>query len=127
MFIDEYQERAMTTCLPTCANWTYAAGLLHEEAGELQGKVDKAIRKGYAEIDHNILNIFGTAEQRRELEDAMMAELGDVMWACACIATSMGWSLDAVAEKNLGKLAARKTAGTIAGEGDGISGKDRRV
>jgi hypothetical protein len=32
----------------------------------------------------------------------------------------MGWSLEEVAQQNLDKLAARKVAGTIDGNGDGI-------
>jgi hypothetical protein len=32
----------------------------------------------------------------------------------------MGWSLEEVAQQNLEKLAARKQAGTIDGNGDGI-------
>ena len=45
MTLNEYQEKAMGTCLPTCENFSYMMLNLVGEVGELAGKVAKAIRK----------------------------------------------------------------------------------
>lgn len=127
MELNQYQSAAMKTCMHSSANWTYMSGLLHEEAGELQGKFDKAIRKGLVAIDDNQLVPLGTPAQFSEVLAAMKKELGDVMWACAGIASVLGWSLEDVCQENLTKLAARKEAGTIDGAGDGISGSERKT
>ena len=67
-----------------------AAAGLAEEAGEILA----AVRK------HRF--------QSRELDrDRTVAELGDALWCVAMIATSLGVTLDEVAERNLAKLAAR--------------------
>ena len=49
-----------------------------------------------------------------------MKEAGDILWQLSGLCHVMGWSLEDVAAKNLAKLAARKEAGTIDGDGDGI-------
>lgn len=118
MKINSYQKNAMTTCMPTCSNWSYAAGLLHEEAGELQGKINKAIRRSKAVINGNHLALIGTPEENEALKAEMKKELGDVMWAAACIAQCMGWELEDVCWRNLEKLASRKERGVIDGQGD---------
>ena len=55
MTLDEYQERAMTTCLPSSKNFTYMMLNLVGEVGEFASKVAKAIRKEKAIIDANRL------------------------------------------------------------------------
>lgn len=44
--LNEYQEKAMTTCMPTCKNIAYMSMNLCGETGELHSKLAKAIRKG---------------------------------------------------------------------------------
>jgi DNA modification methylase len=51
MTLNEYQQRAMTTCLPESENFAYMMLNLAGEVGEIAGKVSKYIRKGYANID----------------------------------------------------------------------------
>lgn len=125
MELNKYQEQAMTTCLPTSHNFYYALGLLHEESGELQGKVDKAVRKGKAVINANQLNLVGTTQENAELMDAIIKETGDVMWAVACIADVLGINLETICKQNLEKLAQRKANGTIDGKGDGVTKAER--
>ena len=51
MTLNEYQEAAMKTCLPTSENFSYMMLNLVGEVGEFAGKVAKAIRKGNMCID----------------------------------------------------------------------------
>ena len=45
MTLNEYQQQAMTTCLPEAENFSYMMLNLVGEVGEFAGKVAKAIRK----------------------------------------------------------------------------------
>ena len=44
--LNEYQQKAMTTCMPTCNNIAYMTMNLCGEVGELHSKLAKDIRKG---------------------------------------------------------------------------------
>lgn len=123
MELKDYQEKAMSTCMETSANPLYMLFMLGEEVGELQGKFSKAIRKGWISFYENQMRINVLSAGREEINewiDLVKKELGDCLWGIAGIAHVMGWSLDAVGQGNLDKLAARKAAGTIDGNGDGI-------
>lgn len=123
MTLNEYQGKAMSTCMETSANPLYMLFMLGEEIGELKGKFSKAIRKGWISFSDNQLRIHSLSMERSELEEWMelvKKEIGDCLWGIAGIAQVMGWSLEYVAQGNLDKLAARKAAGTIVGNGDGI-------
>lgn len=78
---------------------------LTSEAGEVAGKVKKALRDEQGLID----------EKRAE---AIAAEVGDVLWYCARIATEIGYELDEIAEGNIRKLTSRLESGTLKGDGD---------
>lgn len=78
---------------------------LTSEAGEVAGKVKKALRDEGGLID----------DSRAE---AIALELGDVLWYCARIATEIGYNLSDVAEGNIRKLTQRKSSGTLGGDGD---------
>ena len=123
MDLNQYQERAMSTCMETSANPLYMLFMLGEEVGELQGKFSKAIRKGWISFNNNqlVFNYDKTNEQEiKDWLDLVKKELGDCLWGIAGIAKVMNWTLDSTGETNLGKLAARKAVGTIDGNGDGI-------
>lgn len=115
----------MTTCMPSCENPLYMLFEIASEAGELQGKFAKAIRKGWIEFDDNSMASAMNQEQTNEFFHGWEAELGDILWGIAGLAKVFGIPLEEVAEKNLTKLVARKVAGTIDGNGDGISGAER--
>lgn len=119
MTLKEYQEKAMATCLPSCNNFSYMMLNLVGEVGELASKVAKSIRKEDAEIDDNRLCYYHSKEAK-EADNALMLEAGDVLWQLAGLCKVMGWSLEDVAQANIDKLAARKMAGTIIGNGDGV-------
>jgi len=78
---------------------------LVNEAGEVAGKIKKVFRDKDGQI---------SAETR----EALKAELGDVLWYVAQMATELGLSLDEIAEYNIAKLYDRLERGKIKGEGD---------
>ena len=123
MRLDDYQIKAMSTCMETSANPLYMLFMLGEEIGELQGKFSKAIRKGWISFNGNKLVFHpknANAEELMNWLDLVKKEIGDCLWGIAGISKVMDWTLSDVGQTNLDKLAARKAVGTIVGEGDGI-------
>lgn len=123
MELNEYQERAMKTCMESSHNYTYMAEGLVAEVGEFMGKVVKGIRKEIITINANRLCRPGESTEegvkaRKELLAGLKAELGDIMWFCAGLADVLGWDLDEVGQDNLAKLSSRKERGVIDGDGD---------
>lgn len=118
MTLTEYQRQAMTTCMPTCNNFSYMMLNLVGEVGELASKVAKAIRKGEATISDDHMRHPSTRSIDDELEEAMMLEAGDVLWQLAGLCSTMGWDLEEIARMNLDKLASRQQRGVIDGNGD---------
>lgn len=118
MTLTEYQKQAMTTCMPTCDNYSYMMLNLVGEVGELASKVAKAIRKGEATITNNRLRYPSTRHIDCDLESAMAMEAGDVLWQLAGLCSVMGWDLNEIAQMNLDKLASRQQRGVIDGNGD---------
>ena len=122
--LNEYQEKAMTTCMPSCENISYMLLNLVGEVGEFASKIAKNVRKGNMTIGgkclpnglHTMLE--GEAWLNADIE--LMKEAGDILWQLSGLCSVMGWDLQDVAQMNLDKLAARKEAGTIDGSGDGI-------
>lgn len=107
MTFDEYQKKSRQTALYPKAgnNYIYPTLGLAGEAGEVANKIKKIER------DHGgVLN-----EDARE---AIIQELGDVLWYIAQLASELKIPLDEVAEKNLKKLFARLEHGKISGAGD---------
>lgn len=106
---DAYQNRAATTAIyPNKGEFdglAYAALGLNGEAGELAEGVKKALRDDEGEV---------TPDRRNKLA----AELGDVLWYCAQLATELGIQLGDVAAQNLFKLQSRQERGVLRGSGD---------
>lgn len=128
MELNDYQERAMVTCMPTCNNVSYMLLNMVGEVGEFASKIAKGIRKGEMMIKDNNLCLNPekvTEESLARLDESLMAEAGDILWQLSGLCTIMGWDLEEVAEYNLKKLAERKKNGTIAGNGDGITKEER--
>lgn len=105
MNFDEYQNKAMTFRKET-ADHIYAALGLAEEAGEVCGKIAKAVRDGVPE------------EKAADFQMAVAKELGDVLWMVAAVAYDHGFDLGMVAEANIKKLESRQIRGVISGSGD---------
>lgn len=118
MKLNEYQKKAMTTCMESSNNFSYMFLNLVGEVGETASKVAKAIRKNNAGIDDNRLKV--TTSSMVPMERELKLEIGDVLWQLAGLCSVMGWKLEDIAQMNLDKLSARKAIGTIDGSGDGI-------
>lgn len=126
--LDEYQKKAMETCMDSSRNFSYMLQNLVGEVGELAGKVAKAQRKGlvsYTESGHIIFSSALSDEERGRLVLSWMFELGDVFWQAFGLASVMGWSAEHIAEMNIAKLSIRKENNTIDGEGDGVTKEER--
>lgn len=123
MQLNEYQQQAMTTCLPESHNIFYMLANLIGEVGEFASKAGKHMRKGnlYITVErdaegHVIHNqAWNITEEERNL---LKSELGDILWQTAGLAKVMGFSLEEIAEENLAKLASRQQRNVIAGDGD---------
>lgn len=125
MEINEYQKRAMETCMESCNNLSYMLLNLVGEVGEFASKVAKEIRKenmciGVNSTKRNEHYWFTHDGDSYAKEEELKKEAGDILWQLSGLCTVMGWELNDVAKMNLDKLAARKAAGTIDGNGDGI-------
>lgn len=105
--LSDYQRRSRATAVYPDAgeNLTYPALGLCGEAGEAAEKVKKALRD-----DGGVLT-----EERRA---ALAAELGDVLWYVAQLATEAGLDLDTIAAENLSKLLSRRERSMLQGSGD---------
>lgn len=107
MDLNEYQTKSRKSAVYQSfgAPYVYPALGLASEAGEVAGKIKKAIR------DNN-----GVIDEARKKE--ISGELGDVMWYVAQLATELGLTLDEIAEANIEKLYSRLERGKISGDGD---------
>jgi NTP pyrophosphatase (non-canonical NTP hydrolase) len=107
MNFNEYQQKSRRTAAYPAIGQPiiYPTLGLVNEAGEVAGKVKKIFRDKGGHI----------SEAERH---ALKAELGDVLWYLAQLATELGLSLEEIAEHNLEKLLDRQQRGVIGGEGD---------
>lgn len=122
--LNEYQEKAMSTCMPESYNLFYMLANLVGEVGEFASKAAKHMRKGKLHItttqrdeEGKILHtqMWNVSDEERHL---MLSEIGDILRQTAGLAKVMGVTLEEVAEENLAKLASRKQRNVIAGDGD---------
>ena len=127
MELNEYQKKAMETCMPSCDNISYMLLNLVGELGEFSSKLAKAIRKkqisiGWSEEDKaaDESNIVPTCTwfEYEELIEGLKAEAGDIFWQLSGVCSVMEWKLEDIAQMNLEKLASRKERGKINGDGD---------
>jgi NTP pyrophosphatase (non-canonical NTP hydrolase) len=97
MTLDDYQQAAARTVNPSLRpddRLLDATCGLAEEAGEILAHVRKL-----------------RFQQRPLDREAVLLELGDALWCLSMIATSLGFTLDEVAETNIRKLALRHPDG----------------
>jgi NTP pyrophosphatase (non-canonical NTP hydrolase) len=107
MDFNDYQNKSRKTAkYPAIGHpLIYPALGLVNEAGEVAGKIKKVFRDKDGQINE-------------ETRQALKAELGDVLWYIAQVATELDLSMDEIAEYNITKLYDRLERGRIQGEGD---------
>lgn len=125
MELNEYQRRAMQTCMPTSDNLLYMLTNLVGEVGEFSSKIAKHVRKGQLFVitnecrdeEGNILHsqMMNISAEEKE---ALAQEAGDIAWQLAGLCHVMGWTLEEICHINLNKLSSRKERGVIDGSGD---------
>ena len=107
MDFNEYQTKSRKTAgYPAIGHPVIYPTLgLVNEAGEVAGKIKKVFRDKDGEINE-------------ETRSALKAELGDVLWYIAQVATELDLTLDEIAEYNITKLLDRLERDKIRGDGD---------
>jgi len=101
MNFNEYQNWTRETAIyPHKTAFAYLMAGLGSEVGEVLGKYKKEIRDG---ADHS---------------EAIISELGDVLWYVARIADEYGYELEGIAAANKDKLTDRKERDVLGGSGD---------
>jgi NTP pyrophosphatase (non-canonical NTP hydrolase) len=107
--LTEYQTLAAGTAVyPGKGGWvglSYCALKLNGEAGECAEKVGKMWRD----------DDFKMTKERRQ---ALIMELGDVLWYVSQLAAELNVDLNQVAQLNIEKLARRKVENKLKGDGD---------
>ncbi len=107
MTFEEYQKFTATTAVyPSFgASFVYPSLGLVGEAGEVAEKVKKLIRDKNGVVDE-------------EFRQAIIKELGDVLWYVATLCREFEVSLETIAAENIKKLTARKEENKLHGSGD---------
>lgn len=83
----------------------YTGGSINGEAGEVWEKIKKTWRDEEGEV---------TPEKRQ----ALLKEIGDVLWYASAAAQELDSSLEEVAQMNIDKLNDRRARSAMKGEGD---------
>lgn len=94
----------ITKVYPDSAKFIYASLGLTSEAGEVAGKIKKLVRGDFQNVE--------------EIRDALIDELGDVLWYVAALAIELDTSFTEIQNRNQEKLLSRLANNTIKGEGD---------
>jgi len=109
MTFEEYQKFCKTTAIyPDNTKLMYPALGLTGEAGEVANKIKKLVRDGVPKDPNDLATV----------KEQIAAEIGDVLWYCAALASDLDVSLGRVAKDNIDKLTSRKERGKIGGSGD---------
>ncbi len=108
MNFSKYQEEARRFAIYK-DKVTYPALGLASEAGEVCGKVKKVLRD-----TEGIPTLINKYDRVQEIK----AELGDVLWYIANLASDLEIPLEDIAEENISKLQDRMSRNQIKGSGD---------
>ena len=105
MQLNEYQGHALETAVyPIEGKIIYPILGLAGEAGEVADKYKKIVR--------------GDKTLDSKTRDALVGEVGDVLWYIAVLSADLGFTLEEVAQINVQKLSSRQERGVLKGDGD---------
>lgn len=106
-YFDEYEQLVNDTAIypNRGSNIVYPALGLCGEAGEVAEKIKKVLRD-----QDGVLN--------DETREAIVKEMGDVMWYLVALSKEIGTSINHVINANREKLLGRRSRGTLRGSGD---------
>ena len=114
MHLNEYQKRAMSTAVyPRNLGLMYVGLKLAGEAGEFTDKLGKSFRDGSLAFYNDALGV-----PSHDLREALIGELGDVLWYVAAGCAELHITMDQLAQRNLDKLSSRSMRGVLLGDGD---------
>lgn len=111
-YSEEMSSSAIYPNAGTLAGLMYVVLKLNGEAGEIAEKLGKLLRDQGMRADQRCREI------PPDWRDAMIRELGDVLWYVNQAAKELGVPLRELYENNLSKLASRKSRGKLGGSGD---------
>ena len=117
----EYQRKAAETAIfPKEKALEYLTLGLTGEAGEIANKIKKVVRDTKQPYERTSFGGYlGFVKGKKvEYKDAVIGEIGDVLWYCAMLATEVDANLGKIMEDNLEKLADRKARNRLQGDGD---------
>jgi NTP pyrophosphatase (non-canonical NTP hydrolase) len=117
MDLEFYQKRALNTAVFERNDYPLIA--LGEEVGEVMGKIAKFGRKNNMSVEQ-VINAIANPQTSavQELREAVLKEMGDVLWQWAVLAKVFGFGAHEIAWANLDKLSDRQGRGVLNGEGD---------
>lgn len=142
MTLNEYQEKAMTTCMPSSNNFAYMLYNFLGEVGEMAEKVNEKLggELDLCELTEALHNFSESAKIIRKQPDLpwvkntvsrmeelvpvfsidldFQKELGDIEWQLNGMMTVLGLKADGICQQNLDKLASRQQRNVIDGNGD---------
>ena len=107
MELNEFQDKAMSTRLPS-AGPDYVRNGLIAEVGEYFGHLSK-MQRDWEDWDAEKLNKNNALRRK---------EIGDILWFVAALAEDEGVSLEEVAQGVINKLQDRKERNVLQGSGD---------
>ena len=109
MNFQDYQNKTKETAIYPGKGETlgvcYTAIGMANEAGEVCGKIKKMLRD-----DNGVLLL--------DRQEAILDEIGDVLWYISQLCTECGISLESAAYRNISKLRDRASRNVIGGDGD---------
>ena len=111
MNFNDYQKQAISTDVYGGKGDVNSIAFLNKvlglvgETGEIAEKIKKSQRNNDGIIS-------------KTDREALLKELGDVLWYLSAIAHYLGEPLEAIAETNLGKVLDRKSRGVVRSSGD---------
>ena len=114
MNFNEYQELIKKTWgYPNAGkNLIYPALKLAGESGEAADKIGKWWR------NKDILGVLNSRDLTEEETQALILELGDVLWYLAALSIELNLPFEEIAKENIKKTHGRLERGTVKGEGD---------